>query len=360
MPVIPAPPPAPPAPAPPRSFFPVAKLTPKFVLNVAATQSPITLSTQRQSWNANLMAFSVGLAPMQRDKAADVQAAIMDAIDTGPLMFGPVGEQRYPRGDANILPVNLLPYPERFSSWATTTGVTVTENAIADPNGNLTADRIDYDGSGVAGSYRIFSGPAFLSTAGQAYTDSIYLRSVTGTVTVELHDNFGNVTVANLTTAWQRFTVTGTSAGVGFAQLLIYSPTGVNTAFSIYVASAQMEYGSTASAYQTPPYVSVAAAAGASSIQIATTLISRTAFKKWDYLQIGNHLYVVRSADVVTDASGHATLKLFPTLRAAANVGDAIIFSAPQGQFWVVGNTVQPDLAAGDFTSLGFDIVEAF
>lgn len=206
-----------PVPPPPSSgsFFPVVSLTPKFVSNIAATTSPITLSTQRQDWNAQLMQFSVALAKMTRSKGAAVIAALLQAKTT-PMLFGPTGKERYPQGDAQLL----------------------------DPT-------------------------------------------------------------------------------------------------------------------VTPITIGAAAIAGASSVTIATPLLTRTALKALDYVQIGNNLYAA-TADVVTDASGNGTLKLFPTLRANAAIGDVLTFNAPQGLFYAVGNMTQWQRDLGDFYTFGFDLVEAF
>jgi hypothetical protein len=214
MPVIPSAPTSPSAPA--QSFFPVASLTPKFLSNIAVTQSPITLSTQRQDWGAQLMQFSVGLAKMTRAKGMAVIAALLAAQKT-PMMFGPTGAERYPQGTAST---------------------------IADPTA-------------------------------------------------------------------------------------------------------------------TPITVAANATAGANSVSIATPLLSSTVFKAMDYVQLGNNLHIC-TADVTTDTGGNATLNLFPTLRANANVGDIVTFNAPQGQFYAIGNVTQWQRDLGDIYTFGFDIVEAF
>ena len=68
---------------------------------------------------------------------------------------------------------NLIPYSDQLNSWTVTTGVTVTTNSVAAPDGSITADTVTYDGTtGTAGNYRIYTTGA-TSVSGQIYTFSI-------------------------------------------------------------------------------------------------------------------------------------------------------------------------------------------
>ena len=148
---------------------------------------------------------------------------------------------------------NLVLYSEQFdnAAWTKSAGVTVTANTqdVQGPYSDYTADKIVYDGSGVAGAARIFDAGSTPSTGAQD-TVSVWLRTLSGTAQVRLWD--GGATQAGpltITTTWQRFSFTTMSWPGGTAQLLIYSPLATNTAFTIYAWGAQRETNSYAHAY---------------------------------------------------------------------------------------------------------------
>ena len=143
---------------------------------------------------------------------------------------------------------NLLAYSDDFSTWSTGAGITVTTNQVTAPDGSLTADKVVYNGtSGSAGGLRLYStatSPA-AAVSGVVYTASIWLRADTN-VTVLLYGNgngaAGGFVTCNLTTGWQRFSTTGLGGnGSSSIQNLIYSNTGDNSAFTIYVWGGQIE-----------------------------------------------------------------------------------------------------------------------
>lgn len=145
---------------------------------------------------------------------------------------------------------NLVLNSEDFTnvSWNPQTGVTFTPNATTAPDGTQTADRIIYAGTGAADSWRIFSNVGTSANA-QTYTSSIYLRADVPT-TVTLYGNVvaGSSLICNLTTTWQRFTITGTGNGTSNLQLLLYTPGNSPTSF--YAWGAQMVLGTVPGDYQ--------------------------------------------------------------------------------------------------------------
>lgn len=148
---------------------------------------------------------------------------------------------------------NYLLRSEEFDNavWNKNTGTTVTANTTVAPDGTTTADTISYDGSGVAGDFRIYQtaqAPLAPVALGVAFTLSIWLKAPSP-VTVRIGNNHGGFTTCAVTTAWQRFAVTGFGDGAHSAQLLIYSPVGVNTAFTLYAWGAQAESWTHATAY---------------------------------------------------------------------------------------------------------------
>lgn len=90
------------APAKVPPFWRINRLTPTFVQNVGEAPSTFTLSTQYFDWQAQRLTFSVGLAPMTRDQAAPAIAALLQGRVT-PFLFGPIGKNRFPRGDASVV-----------------------------------------------------------------------------------------------------------------------------------------------------------------------------------------------------------------------------------------------------------------
>jgi hypothetical protein len=138
---------------------------------------------------------------------------------------------------------NLLTFTEEFdnAAWNKQAGTVVTANQAVAPDGTTTADLVV--GNGTNG---FFLAVGALGTGTVATTKSIYLRGVSGGETVILKDAAATIgtTTCNLTTAWQRFTLSET-VGVNSQLWVDDIPAG-----GIYVWGAQLETGSTATAYQ--------------------------------------------------------------------------------------------------------------
>jgi hypothetical protein len=172
----------------------------------------------------------------------------MDAITFTRASNGTyVGEDGLLKSYSNqgALGKNLLTFPQDFdnAAWIKQAGHIVTADQALAPDGTLTADLIVGNNS-TNGVYQAVSG----STNAQN-TKSIYLRAVSGTVTVNIKDpslTIGNTT-CNLTTEWQRFTLTEAGNVFGGFQggIWIYNipPSG------IYAWGAQFEFGSSATEY---------------------------------------------------------------------------------------------------------------
>lgn len=164
---------------------------------------------------------------------------------SAPLLAFLAANPAYNRADLFAItcgaPQNLLSYSQDFSqaAWTKTTGVSVIANASADPTGLMTASQISYNGSGTVGNFRIFQGN-YMPAVGVPYTVSVWLRAA-APVTVALSSNISGPQNINLTTSWQRFSITSIGNGASNGQLVIYSPAGVNTAFTIFAWGAQLE-----------------------------------------------------------------------------------------------------------------------
>tara|TARA_R110000868_G_scaffold406858_1_gene687625 strand:- start:1030 stop:2682 length:1653 start_codon:yes stop_codon:yes gene_type:complete len=156
-----------------------------------------------------------------------------------------------PDGLIEKVRTNVALYSEDFSNgvYTKTTGVSVTANNAANPiDGALTADTIIYDGSGGGASYRIYSSPVAPSAVGVPYTWSVYLRSATP-ITVLLNPNIAAAIQINVTSTWQRFSVSGVGNGGSSVQTLIYSNYGDNAAFQLEAFGTQVETSDIATDY---------------------------------------------------------------------------------------------------------------
>jgi len=138
---------------------------------------------------------------------------------------------------------NLLTYSENFSSWIIQTGASITANQGIAPDGTLTASFLT--GTGMANNGVLSTPSASVSTTSNN-TKSIYLRSVSGTPSVSLKDPYLTVNrqVVNLTTEWQRFSLTEIQPS-GLAGIWIDEI----PAEGIYAWGAQLEAGAFATSY---------------------------------------------------------------------------------------------------------------
>jgi hypothetical protein len=117
---------------------------------------------------------------------------------------------------------NLVLQSETFdnASWASDNGggtgsVTRTANYATAPNGTMTADRVQL----TKGTVYINIVQNVSTTAGQKYTASVYLKSLSGTPSVAfLYDSVPFS--ATLTSDWVRVSVTYTASGTATAPLL--------------------------------------------------------------------------------------------------------------------------------------------
>lgn len=144
-------------------------------------------------------------------------------------------------------PVNLLTYSEEFDQWTIGSNTTVTTNAVAAPDGTLTADRINSPATG-----NTFISNASV-TVGTTYTASVYAKAVTpgtnDTFTINVGGLSDNASPQLTATAeWQRFTFTVTPSSIS-GGLFYINNEGDGFASDIYVWGAQLEEGSTATAY---------------------------------------------------------------------------------------------------------------
>ena len=150
---------------------------------------------------------------------------------------------------------NLLTFTEQFDNAIWTldnsgaTNPIVTANFGTAPNGTQTADRIQLNKTG--GTYSRIQ-QALSGLPSGIYTLSVWMRNnVAGTANVGIRIDAIGINCA-VTTTWQRFSVTLAVAGTAAsAQILLFdSIAGNDETADILAWGAQVELGSTATAYQ--------------------------------------------------------------------------------------------------------------
>jgi len=143
----------------------------------------------------------------------------------------------YTNGVAQILvepeSTNLVTYSEDFSQWSIVNNVVVTDNFTISPDGTQNASKLVFDGTA--------SGRIELSvTASGTNTQSVYLKTESGTQNVSIGADAADTTEFTITDKWVRYTHTGTGSS---PRILC------NDAATIYVYGAQLEALSYATSY---------------------------------------------------------------------------------------------------------------
>lgn len=199
--------------------------------------------------------FADSLGYNSRNLATTTPDSILTYTSPSPKMvYGSDGVLGY-------APHNLCFQSEAFatSPWADTiggTGVapTVTADAGNDPNGNPTADRIQFSLAGGTAITDISRRRQSITVIATPHTFSVYLRSYDGSSTYNMHitDPSGSTRNIVVTGSWQRFEVSATATGsaatyaVGIRGGQI--PANSNTA-DVLAWGAQLNRGSSALTY---------------------------------------------------------------------------------------------------------------
>ncbi|MEN9936053.1 MAG: Nonlabens phage [Chloroflexota bacterium] len=138
---------------------------------------------------------------------------------------------------------NLLVRTEEFqsSAWAKFSA-SVTADSTTAPDGTLTADKVTALGDWAV--LQTFSS----ATVGQTYTFSVWIK-VPSPRTVQLVLDGAFISVS-ATAEWNRFSITKVAANTSFTVAVRRNTPGAETGFETFVWGAQLETGSTATAYQ--------------------------------------------------------------------------------------------------------------
>jgi len=234
---------------------------------------------------------------------------------------------------------NYCLWSEQFdnAAWVKTNAV-VTANAINDPNGNPTADSVAFSVTGTGTSLVIAVTPS-IPVAGQQFTFSCWLKAASGTpsLSLQIEDQSNAVcagpTVFVLSTAWQRFSVTGTMLATSTSfKLFIYNPT--SNAIAYHLWGAQLEYGAAPTTYITTTNAAMVLPApnsnakfhGGFAYQDAGTVITDAA--EWLYFGYGFRLWAPKGPDmgimqVFLDGVSQGNVDLY----AAAATASAVVLT---------------------------------
>jgi len=155
--------------------------------------------------------------------------------------------------------INLYDYSENFSQWlflisGTATGSLTFNYGIA-PDGTLTATRAIFNlngGTTSDDSVALHKTPAGGYTAGQGYTISVWIKSLSVDVYVAIEFNGVAQNIVKVTSNWQRFTTFMPDLDVTTRSTQIIRLRGiynVSSSIDVLVWGAQIEQASTASSY---------------------------------------------------------------------------------------------------------------
>lgn len=145
---------------------------------------------------------------------------------------------------------NLLTYTEQFdnAAWKKAVGATVTANSTVAPDGTTTADTVVYP---AAPGYVYLGSSVFRPST--TYTLSVWAKSVSGTQSIQMNAWDGAATAQaskSVTTTWTRLEHTfTTAAGAGSGDLGFRNGADL-VARDVVFWGAQLELGSSATAYQ--------------------------------------------------------------------------------------------------------------
>jgi len=139
-------------------------------------------------------------------------------------------------GLIETVPYNLLSYSEQFdnaSFWSKINSATITANTTTAPNGTLTADTLNFNGTAFGQIQQ-----ALLKNTGETYTFSIWIKSNSST-SIDLYIGSDFSTINTVTSSWQRFSITKTITTASASPKLVSSLVG---SFDIW--GAQLVQGS--------------------------------------------------------------------------------------------------------------------
>jgi len=137
---------------------------------------------------------------------------------------------------------NLIPYSSDFSSLNLRSNAVVTNNEVVSPSGDLDADKITFDGTGLG---RVEA--PIPATIGQPYTISLYLKNKDLSDVTQVWIGFSGASqgqFVTITDEWQRYDITTNADGTTEYPRIQFNGTG-----SLYAWGFQTEQQSYATSY---------------------------------------------------------------------------------------------------------------
>jgi len=345
---------------------------------VAVSQSPFTFTQQVVAHPGQRWAASVSLPPMKRVDAENWIAFLLS-------LKGQVGT--FLLGDPNAVNDQGIAAARRnlFTKTEFTSGVTDAPSR----SGLVTATTFPYFTSntglafghdGVTSSWAYKSD--YLGVSGTACTLSVFVTMDDGNAPTFTNSNPANVnnpfalvlggstpspltyTVTSLGSNVYRVSVTATSAANTNFGVVKYA---ANSNRTFKVSGYQVEVGSVVSDYQAvlttlAPLVNGAGQTG-NTLNIDGCSPNVVGwFAPGDYIQLGTgsatQLYKVLTR-TDTNASGQATLDLWPNLRSSPADNAAVVFTDTKGRFRLKDNITQWNINEISSYGITFDCVEA-
>jgi hypothetical protein len=190
---------------------------------------------------------------------------------------------------------NYLTYSQLIggTSWSNNT-LTVSTNSIVAPDGSTTASTL----TGTGGDS--YTAGTFTTVASNTYTLSVWLKSTSNiSVAILAGPPTWSITTCNLTTSWQRFSVTFTANGTT-SNAIIGGNGSITSGTVVHAWGAQVNDGSTA----TPYYATIASA------QASTFLLGR------DYSSGGYNNWVSNNLSLTAGVT-YDSMTDVPTLTSA-------------------------------------------
>jgi len=363
---------------------------------VAISQSPFTYQQQVVAHPGQRWAASISLPPMKRQDAEYWVAFLLS-------LKGQIGT--FLLGDPNCVAAqgsatarrNILAYSEQLdNAYWNVNGGAVTANAETAPNSTVTADNL-VENTVNTGHYLGRNSSWESSTT---YTLSVYVKRPIGSVrNVRLSlpaAQFGGVnsaaffdtstgavlsteggvatTTETLANGWFRFSVSKAATATATDDFRFFLVLGTSNSnytgdgtSSLSFWGAQLEVGSSPTAYQGVVATYGPLVNGGS--QVGDTLIIDSCSPSvagfllpGDYIQLGSstttQFYKVLT-QVDTDASGNATLDLWPNLRSSPADNAAITVANTKGRFRLKDNVTQWGINEISSYGITFDCVEA-
>jgi hypothetical protein len=289
---------------------------------------------------------------------------------------------------------NLFAYTEQFDNayWGKA-AASITANSVVAPDGNTTADTVIEDTTSTGHGFT----RSIAWVAGQTYTASIYVKEQStrdfrltfptaqfgGVVSSAFFDTTSGAVLSSsggvvatsqsVGNGWFRFSISKAataSSSASFSFTLSQGTSGVYLGDGVsgaYVWGAQLEVGSTPTAYQGViasygPFVNGASQTG-DTLVIDGCSPNVTGFLlPGDYIQIGSasatQFYKVLT-QVDTDGSGNATLDIWPDLRSSPANNAVVVVANTKGRFRLRENIQQWQINEISSYGITFDCVEA-